>query len=302
MGRSRTRHTRGHRLAIAALALGISAAGVACSGGPSAKPLALKTTSAGQGSTPGSTQGSTAAGATATAGGSSATSSAPVPGTSAPTPATAAAPTSQTTHPTTAPPSHNPVTTQPAPAPTQPAPTSNGPQPTTPGTYQYNGSGTTTIETSSGTQSLAAATQTNLTISGGGSSEQWSNSVTTDNLTFNGSGVFLTAETLNSATGAGGTSCVFATPVAYPPWPLAVGKSSSGTANCGSGTLTVNVQVVSQSGANFVVKITQTSGSLKVTETDTYSPSLRMPIATSFVILGSYGSTAVSTQSSYTLA
>ncbi|MGH9126699.1 MAG: hypothetical protein ACRDZ8_18515 [Acidimicrobiales bacterium] len=197
---------------------------------------------------------------------------------------------------------HSNPTSQPTTAPTQPAATNNGPAPTTPGTYRYNGSGTTVLETSSGTQSLPAATQTNLTISGGGASEQWANSVTTDNLTFTSSGVFLTSETLSSATGAAGTSCVFASPVAYPPWPLAVGKSSSGTANCGSGTLSLSVQVVSQSGANFVVKISQTSGSLKVTETDTYSPSLRMPIATSFVILGSYGSTAVSTQSSYTLA
>jgi hypothetical protein len=179
------------------------------------------------------------------------------------------------------------------------APASTGPAPTTPGTYQFSGSGSTTIETSKGSSSFPAATKTTLTVSGGGSTEQWANSVTTLNLSFTSSGVFLTSETLQAAAS---TPCVFSSPVAYPPWPLAVGKSSSGTASCSGTTLSLVVQVVGQSASNYVVKITQNlAGSLTVVETDTYSPSLRMPVKTSFSVSGSLDGSALSTTSTYSL-
>ena len=151
-------------------------------------------------------------------------------------------------------------------------------------------SGTTSTPISVPSQSTLAIT------SAGGGTQQWVTPNATTTVLFNGSGVFLLSENVPLA----GTTCVFNAPVASPPWPVAVGKSFSGTATCGQGqsagtlvlqgkvTGTAVVAVAGAKVATFVVTTTTTlSGtSLVVNETDWYSPVLRLPVQTEVHVTG----------------
>jgi hypothetical protein len=193
-------------------------------------------------------------------------------------------------------------------------PVATGPAPAAAGTYHYNlVSGSSVLTTGTTSTTLAVAPQSTLVISSTGSgTEQWLGSATTSNLLFNGSGVFLTSETVAVAN----TTCTFNAPVASPPWPVAVGRSFSGQASCGSGssastlslqghvTGTASVSVGGTVVGTYLVQSTLTlSGTtLVIAETDWYAPSLRLPVKSTVLAQGGVPGYTIASNTTYALA
>ncbi len=309
MGQIGSTRTLGTRLALAALALGIGAAAVGCSTGSGAKKVALRSVSgAPPGASAGGAGGTTVPGGTAT--------SAPTAGA---TSDTAAAPGTTAGHPgattgTTKGSGGSTGTSPPATTPRVTTAPSSGPVPAAPGTYHYNlVSGTSSLTTGTTIMPLTVAPQSTLVVSSTGSgTQQWVNSSTTVNVAFTGAGVYLLAETIPLAS----TTCTFNAPVASPPWPLAVGKSFSGQATCGSGSSasslslqgrvsgTASVVVGGASVATFLVQSTVTlpGTTLVIAETDWYAPSLRLPVKSTVIAKGGVTGYLIDSNTTYTLA
>ncbi len=183
----------------------------------------------------------------------------------------------------------------------------------TPGNYRYKLlSGSSVLTTGTKSTTLAVADPSTLAISTTGAGVQtWVNSSTTTSLAFNNAGVFVLSETvpLFNAT------CTFSAPVASPPWPLAVGKTSSGTATCGQGsstsTLTLNVhisgtalmQVDGATVSTFVVDsaITLSGTTLLIAERDWYAPSLRLPVKSTVGVTGGVPGYSITSSTTYLL-
>jgi hypothetical protein len=307
MGQITLHTTLRRRLTLTALLVGLGVAVVGCSSGSAPPAVSLRTPNG-------------AISGTAASDGATSTSAAP-PGAGAPSAAAEAAastPAAATNHPvaTTAPaqPVGTTAATRPATPTAPPTPASTGPAPAAPGTYTYAGSGSTTLTSNGKVTTLAASPQSTLVVSAGSNgSEQWNNASTiVSNLVFNNSGVFLTSETVSFA--GGSTTCTFASPVPMPPWPVAVGKSFSGQATCGSGSSAGTFSLVGQVSAGkavpvggatvstFQVHSTLTMSGLSVDETDLYAPSLRLPVASSIVINGSLGSSSIVSSAAYALS
>lgn len=305
MGQVGLHTTLRRRLAVTALLVGVGVAAVGCSSGSAPPAVSLRSPN-------GAVSGAAAAdGATSTPAAASG-AGAPTAAAGASTPATA------TNHPvaTTAPPqpAGTTATTRPATAPAPAPPASTGPAPAATGTYIYAGSGSTTLTANGKATTIPASPQSTLVVTAGSNgSEQWDNASTiTSNLVFNSSGVFLTSETVSFA--GGSTTCTFASPVPMPPWPVAVGKSFSGRATCGSGSSAGTFSLAGQvsagravpvggvSVATFQVHSTLTASGLSVDETDLYAPSLRVPVASSIVINGSLGTSSIVSRVAYALS
>jgi hypothetical protein len=164
------------------------------------------------------------------------------------------------------------------------------------------------------TTTLPVNSTSQLTVSSTGSrTEQWVSPSTTLDLSFTNSGVYLASELVSVVN----ATCSFSAPVAYPPWPLAVGAHATGNANCGQGATlaltekvagTASVRVGSTNVATYLVQTTLAlSGTnLVVAETDWYAPSLRLPVKSTVEVNGSYtsGSTsyAINSNTTYALA
>jgi hypothetical protein len=299
MGHIGSRRDVGRRIAVAALAVGVSAATVACSSGSAKKAASLRTVSG----------PSSAAAPGGPAGGAADTAAPPTSGMGQP--AAGAAPTSAApAHAGGAAPSGGAattVTTRPATTGAKPTtPVSTGPAPVAPGVYQYNlvGTGSSALTIGKKTTTTAAAAQSPLTVTTTAGMQQWTNSSTTTSLLFNSSGVFLLAETVPLF----GTTCTFNSPVASPPWPLAAGKTFSGQATCGQGqatsTLTLKGSVSGSTGSTFVVHTTLTlSGTtLVISEWDTYAPSLGLPRQSTVQVTGGVTGFSINSLSTYALA
>lgn len=288
MGHNGKRRAGGHQLAVGALLLAVTVAVAACSGGSGKKSVSLDIS---HGAPAGITQGSTGTATTVPTTGPASGGGAPAAGGIAATtghPGTTAQATTGGGTGITAPPITNPKPT---------TPVSAGPAPVAPATYVYRTSGTSTVTSGTTSTPIAVPSQSTLVVtSAGGGTQQWVSPNATTTVLFNNSGVFLLSENVPLA----GTTCVFNAPVASPPWPVAVGKSFSGTATCGQGqtagtlalqgkvTGTAVVAVAGASVATFVVTSTTTlSGtSLVVNETDWYSPVLRLPVQTKVHVTG----------------
>jgi hypothetical protein len=289
----------GRRLAVVALALGIGVAAVACSSGSGGKGVSLA--AAGRGTTTTAEGGTSAAAPNGGATGTSAPAASGAGG-NAPTAARTVAPPGPTVRPAATTATTGPKVTTPGPA---------GPAPAAPGTYTYTlvAGGHSLLTTGTTTMSLTpAATNSVVVTSTGGGAQQWvTNASSTTNLAFTGAGVFLQSETVPAV----GT-CTFSPPMASPPWPLAVGKTFSGTANCGSATLTLTgsvgrSQLVPVGGVNvsaFLVQSTFTvSGTtLVVNEVDWYAPSLRLPVVSNVRAQGGASGYSVDSNTTYALA
>ncbi len=305
MGHIALRTTRRPRLAVTALVVGIGVAAVGCSSGSAPSALALRTPKGATSGTvaPDGATSTSAANSAAGAPTSTALPSSPADATNHPAATTATSQPAGTTAST------RPPTAASAPA----APLSTGPAPAAAGTYTYAGSGSTMLTTNGKVTTFAASPQSTLVVSAGSNgSEQWNNASTIiSNLVFNNSGVFLTSETVSFA--GGSTTCAFSSPVPMPPWPVAVGKSFSGQATCGSGSSAGTFSLVGQVSAGkpvpvggatvttFQVHSTLTMSGLSVDETDLYAPSLRLPVASSLVINGSLGSSSIISNAAYAL-
>jgi hypothetical protein len=192
-------------------------------------------------------------------------------------------------------------------------PAATGPAPAAAGTYHYNGGGTQTVTAGTTTSPQAVPPQSTLTVAATGSgTEQWVSSSATTNLMFNSSGVFLKSESVPLVS----TTCTFNSAVAYPPWPLGVGKTFSGQATCGSGSSattlslqgrvsgTASVSVGGTSVSTYLVQSTVTlSGtSLVIAETDWYAPSLRLPVKSTVLAQGGIPGFTVASNTTYVLA
>ncbi len=290
------------RLAVAALAIGISAASVACSSGSGGKKsltLGARTGGGVQAPADSGAPGAGAAGASASASVANGGPPAAGPGTTS-APGGAPAPTKPS----------GPTATTAATVPRPTAPPASGPGPAATGTYHYNGGGTSVLTTGTTTTPQTVPAQSTLTVTATGpGTEQWVNSSTTANLVFNGSGVFLTSETVF------GTTCAFDTPVPFPPWPPAVGKSFSGQATCGSGSSastlmltgriagTASVSVAGTKVSTYLVqsKLTLSGTSLVIGETDYYAPSLRLPVESIVAATGGITGYSIASNTAYVL-
>jgi len=293
-----------HRLAVAALALALGIALVGCSGGTGKGAVSLKVPSGAAKTAPPSGATGGVATTSASPGGGATGGS----GTGSTTPATTTSPKAGTTA-TTAP-AHATTTAPPASKTTTPA--TSGPAPTPAGTYNFNlVSGSSTLTSGTNTTTLPVNSTSKLTVSNTGSgTEQWVSPSTTLNLAFVHGGVYLASELVSVVS----ATCTFSTPVAYPPWPLAVGAHVTGNANCGQGALaltekvagTASVKVGTANVATYLVQTTLAlSGTdLVVAETDWYAPSLRLPVKSTVEVNGSYtsGSTSYSINSNTTYA
>ena len=213
-------------LALAALAtLGLVTAACSSGGGGTSVSLGASTTAA---------PATASTGAAAAAPGSSGGSAGGAPGT------TPAAPASPTTGATSAPAASRRSNSSAAPAapaaaaPKVVTPVRTGPAPAAAGTYSYTSVGSSTITAGKTSTTAPMPSVTTLVVSSTDSSStlQWNPSGTSENLAFNGAGVFLTSETVPLV----GTTCTFAAPVASPPWPPAAGQTFSGQATCGQGS------------------------------------------------------------------
>ncbi len=172
----------------------------------------------------------------------------------------------------------------------------SGPAPTRPGTYTY-------------TQSGGSPATLKVTLFSGGV-ESWvrsdSSSTLTTALLFNGSGVYTGAL---SVTALGTTiNCSFASPVPWPPWPVAVGRDFSGQSTCsGSATLALTghvrgTETLPLDGATVNTFLVDTTATITVgttvitlTQTESYAPSLRLPVK---ILIA----TSLSSQATYVLA
>ena len=305
MGQIGLHTTLRRRLAVTALVVGVGVAAAGCSSGSAPSAVSLRTPN-------GAISGAAAPdGATST---SAAPSVAGAPSVAA----AASTPAAATNHPVATTASPQPAgttaTTRPATAAAPAAPASTGPTPAAAGTYTYAGSGSTTLTANGKATTIPASPQSTLVVTAGSNgSEQWNNASTiVSNLVFNNSGVFLTSETVSFA--GGSTTCTFASPVPMPPWPVAVGKSFSGQATCGSGSSAGTFSLVGQVSAGktvtvggtsvttFQVHSTLTTSGLSVDETDLYAPSLRVPVASSIVINGSLGTSSIVSSVAYALS
>jgi hypothetical protein len=315
MGHSGSRRGIGQRIAVAALAVGVTAGTVACSAGAAKKSASLRAVSG-----PSSAAAPGAAGDSQAAAGSSGTpavaAAGPVSqpaagsaaaGGAAATPGAATGATQSGGAPTTA-------TKPPATTGAKPPPVSTGPAPVATGAYHYKllaGSySTLTIGTKSSPLSLADPSILTVSTTGAGM-QQWVNASTTTNLRFTNSGVFLLSETVPLFN----TTCTFDAPVASPPWPLAVGKAFSGQATCGQGssasTLTLSGRVTGAASlplegaavSTFLVQTTLTlSGTtLRIGETDWYAPSLRLPVKSTVAVSGGVTGYSIASSTTYTL-
>jgi hypothetical protein len=283
------------RLAIAALALALATAAVACSTGSGGKKVSLRSAAAQSGTSgaPGSTAAVAGVGGTGTSGLASTGATA---GSTGPTTTAATAHTGATTGTTARP---GPAATTATTAPRVTTPVATGPAPPTPGNYTYNVSGSSTI-TYNGTPSTSAALSPSiLKVSPGPTpgTQVWNNSsILIADLTFNAGGIFMTSETV-MYNGSGATCSFAGQGVASPPWPLAAGRSASAQADCGSGQV-MAVHVVDTASS---ATATTTLGPLTVIETDSYAPSMRLPVRSEIWISGNYGAFSVSSHSIYTL-
>jgi hypothetical protein len=287
-------HKGSRRLAIAALALGIGAFNLACSSGSAGKKVTLGSgtgttapTISAAGTPPAASGGTTGAFPSTAAG---------APGTTA---AHAAGPTATTKPP-------GPAGTTATTAPRATVPPATGPAPAAPGNYTFNGTGTSMVTFGTTTTPLPVGTETLAVTSTGPGAQQWVGTSTTSNLLFNGTGVFLQAETVF------GTTCTFSPAVAYPPWPLASGQPFQGQATCGSGTLylsghvagTASVSVGGTNVSTFLVQSTlKLAGTtLVISETDWYAPSLRLPVKSTVIAVGGSPSYSIASNTTYVLA
>jgi hypothetical protein len=121
-------------------------------------------------------------------------------------------------------------------------------------------------------------------------------------MSFTANGAYLVSP---GATVAGAqATCVFATPVPWPPWPMTPGRSASAHATCtgpitsyvvsalvqGTATVSLAGQSVTTTVVvnTFVLKGTYGGSALNVTltETDSYAPNLRVPVVTKTHVTG----------------
>ena len=282
----------GNRVGVLTLALGLTALIAACSAGSATKPTSVNTTSGNSG---------TVVASPATA--------------PAPSGATATTATTATTTPTTSgsvvTPAHTTTTTTAARVPTTSPkttvpPAATGPAPTAPGSYKYNASGPGSTITAGTTSTNIPAKPYSLVVSAPvNGTETWTDPNTTTSLSFNGSGVFLESESVSVVN----ATCTFTNAVASPPWPLKVGATFSGQANCGGGqvlNLSGRVTATSSVGgvATYLVQSTITLGgtNLLIAETDWYAPSLRLPVKSTVAVSGAFDGYSISSDSTYTLA
>ena len=287
MGQVRTQRRVAVMAALVGL-LGVAAAG--CSSGSASKSV-----------TAGKSSGGAATATAPSAAAAATTAPSTTGGATAPGPAVTAAPAGGSPAPATTPASSAPRATT---APSSGAAGPTGPAPVPAGTYNYTlVSGGGSLTTGTTTTPFTAPATSSLTVSapvGGAETWTWQASGQTtvaSSLTFNGTGIFLTAETVPYL----GT-CQFNQAVASPPWPLAVGKTFSGQASCGGQTVTLNGSVKAQSGANFIVQSVLTvAGQALVTEGDVYSPARRLPVQTTLVVNGSLGGAQITTNATYRL-
>ncbi len=261
---------------------------------------------------PGSTAGSSP---TSAAPGSSAPSSttSPQASTSAPAAHSAAAPPVPTTAagathvapttPTTRPPAANP------------APVPSGPAPATAGTYRYRQVGSLPGTPAEGTLVVAPASASGTQV--------WTRSVggtvppATSVMLFNANGAYLMSP--GGQVAGAGSSCTFAAPVPWPPWPTTPGTTVSGHASCTGGISSFNVTghvqgtasvtVAGQTvNAAVVVNTLVLSGvadgsalNVTLTETDYYAPTLRVPVLTVTHVAGTAIGLPVTTDRTDTL-
>ena len=196
-----------------------------------------------------------------------------------------------------------------------PTAASTGPQPAAPGTYHYRQVGSLPGTPSQGTLvvSPASASGTQTWTRAVGGTVAPSSSV----MRFTNAGAFLVSPG-NQASG-GAASCSFAAPVAWPPWPTTPGARTSGRASCTGGITSYNVSGVVQGTATDTLdghtittsvvvyaitlagNVNGTALNVTLTETDHYSPTLRVPVITQTHLAGTALGLAVTTDRTDTL-
>jgi len=228
--------------------------------------------------------------ATTAAGGKRASGPTGTPGRSggsAPTVATAAAP-SSTSPTTTAAHSNSGVAAALA--------------PTAPGTYQESQSGSLT----GGGHTYTEPPQGTLVVepASAGASQEWerytsSNEPPSDTtVQFRADGPFIVSDTQSIPSGT--VTCTFTPAIPAPRWPAASGQTFSSTGHCGSLTVTLNgttsgPESVSIGGTSYTTWVIITHLSAKGdnitdsgTQTDWYSPVLRLPVKETVSEKGTY--------------
>lgn len=246
---------------------------------------------------------------TGATGGQATTTVAPSKGAAAPGPTTPPGQSAATTTPTIG-------SIQAAPA---PAARPTGPAPVPPGTYHYAQIGSNTLKsppgqsnTTSAPMSLPVPSDGTLVVGpASGGTQQWLRSALTPStapsatsVLFNASGVFTVSQTVN------GSPCPFDSPVPWPPWPIAVGKTFTGHGSCSGTSFGVIGRVMSSGstpvgGAQVATYLVHTTLSLNGSaigiQDDSYAPSLRLPVKTHTVLTVNYLGYLLSSDITYTL-
>ncbi|MDQ1417202.1 MAG: hypothetical protein QOF81_2815 [Acidimicrobiaceae bacterium] len=184
-----------------------------------------------------------------------------------------------------------------------------GPTAAAPGTYRYRQSGTLAGTPAEGTLVVAP-------VSGSGT-QVWTRKVggtvpaSTSVMLFNATGSYLVSP--GGQTGGAPAACTFNAPVPWPPWPTTPGRTYAAQATCsgpvssyqatgrvqGTATLSLDGHAVNTSIVvnTFVLKGSYAGSPLTMTltETDYYSPTLRVPVVTRTHVVGSALGLPVST-------
>ena len=190
-----------------------------------------------------------------------------------------------------------------------------GPTPAAPGTYLYHQVGTLAGTPAQGTLVVApvSAAGTQVWTRAVGGSMAPSTSV----MLFNAAGSYLVSP--GASVPGADASCSFSSPVAWPPWPTTPGQTVSGQAACtgpistyrvtvrvtGTATVSLNGQTVTAAVVTntFVLKGSYAGSPINVTltETDYYTPTLRIPVVTRTQMSGSALGISISTERTDTL-
>jgi hypothetical protein len=173
------------------------------------------------------------------------------------------------------------------------------------GTYRYRQSGTNTA----GATSMAVPPEGTLRVDPpSGSTQVWHRATDPNQppsdttLQFRPDGMWITSQ-IQRVTVAGQTSqfsCGFPTPMPAPPWPPTVGANFTGHGDCGTFTVDVtgritSTRTVTLDGISVPVFIIESSltthGQVQssATETDWFSPALRLAVHTETHGSGTYG-------------
>lgn len=186
-----------------------------------------------------------------------------------------------------------------------------GPAPVVPGTYTFTQSGSQHI---GGFTQQADPTATLVVRKAKPNGRQTSQLTTASGqppsdqtLLFNNKGMFLVSQVERvKIPGKSETiRCTFHPAVPYPPWPVAVGAKVSAHTDCGQVTVRAKGAVIGRRTASiggtsftvYVIKVTlTTSGQVRSTSTDTewFSPQLRLAVRDVSAINGKYGPFAFS--------